>query len=135
MISTQRLLMIVIGLNLIIGLAGSIYQNPTIYDDNHLSVEQSLYEQYGENFKDDDAFSGVKNRDYQQETSIGNSLSWGKILLDVFLNGINPFSFTPNDFDTNVEQIVAQMLVIFRSLMYILLLVEVIMFFKNKKSS
>jgi hypothetical protein len=135
MISTQRLLMIVIGINLIIGLAGSIYVNPALYDSSHLSVEQSLYEQYGSEFANDDPFSGVTNRDSLQESSIGNSLSWGKILLDIFLNGINPFSFKPNDFNTAIEQIVAQILVLFRSLMYILLIVEIIMFFKNKKSS
>lgn len=135
MISTQRLIMIIIGINLIMGLIGSIYKNPTLYNDDFIDNEQNYYEKSGNDFKDDDPYTGVKNQDYIQENSIGNSLSWGKILLDIFLGSINPFSFSKQDFDTNIEKIAVQVLGIFRSLMSLLIIIEVIMFFKNKKSS
>jgi hypothetical protein len=135
MISTHRLILLFIGINLIIGIASAIYENPAIYNDNFLSVEQGLYEDFGADFVTEDSLNGIQSENTLQETSVGNSLSWGKILFDVFVQGINPFSFMPGDFDTMAEQIAAQLLILFRALMSILIVIEAIMFFKNKKSS
>ena len=46
MISTQRLLMLIIGFNLIIGLIGAIYENPAVYQEDYPSTEQAIYEDY-----------------------------------------------------------------------------------------
>jgi hypothetical protein len=120
---------------MIVGILGGIWLNPQSYDSNYFSVEKSIYEDYGQQMKNDDLYTSVKNTDIQQEPTIGNSLTWTKLVWDIFATGLNPFSFTPNDFNTPIEKIGAWMLMLFRSLMYILIIIEIIMLLKNKKQS
>lgn len=135
MISTQRLILIILFMNIAIGIAGSIYQNPTFYEEDYFYEDNTLYENYGTNFKDSDTHSGIVNREQQYEVSIGNSIEWGEITLNILWNGLNPFSFTANDFNSDIEKVFANVLILFRSLMYIIIIIEVYMFFKNKKNT
>lgn len=135
MISTQRLLMITIGINLLIGLVSAAYGNITAFDEDDFTTQICGIEDKVNQFDSSDEYSGVTNREFQQETSIGNPISWGKVLLDTFRCGLNPFGFTANDFEHTMEKMVAFIIMLFRSLMWILLILEIYLLFKNKKAS
>ena len=136
MMSSQRLLLIVIGINLIIGLVSTIWLNPATYNEDILSNENALYEAYVLEVKDDDPYSGVTNRDFQQETSIGNSISLGSVIWDIFTNSLVPWSIRGSHFTNSFEQIAANALVFFRSTLGILLFFDlIIMVIKNRKTS
>ena len=110
------------------------YLEPGTFNSNALSVETSLYEQYQPEFEDDEKlYSQSKNSNLQSDISIGSSLNWGKIIFNTFTNGLNSFSITPSDFDTELEQAIATLLVLFRSLMYVLMVFEAYLIFKNRK--
>jgi hypothetical protein len=137
MISSQRLMLIIIVLNMMLGFVGEIYHNPTGYSDTTATVEQQLLEEYEAEYKSDEGLWGTvkatANKIY--ENTIGNVVSWGNIIFKVFINGLNPFSFTASDFNHPVEKAFANLLVLFRSLMTAILILEGYMIFKNKKSS
>ena len=137
MISSQRLMLIIIALNMLIGFTGEIYHNPTGYSSTTATIEQALMEEYEQEFQSEEGLWGTvkatANKIY--ENTIGNVVSWGRIIFKVFIDGINPFSFTASDFSHPVEKQFANILVLFRSLMTAILILEGYMIFKNKKSS
>lgn len=135
MLSTQRLIMIIIGINIIIGLVGAIYNEPTVYSSNRFTEAIDYNEQFGKDLDSEDKYSGTTNRDYDSETTIGNSITTGSIIWDVFWTGLYPLSVHPSMFETQIEKIFANILIIFRALMWILIGVELYLFIKNKKTS
>lgn len=136
MINTQRLILIVLTVNLIIGISQSAYANITTYSADYIRNELQLYESYEQQFTDDDIiYGGLKNKETLTDPTIGSSLNWGKILLDVFVYGINPFSINSNMFETYIEQMFADLLMTFRLFMWVLLGVEGYFVIKNKKTN
>lgn len=128
--------MIVIGINFLIGIVGGLYFNIDQYSNEVVKNQLTFYDTYEGQYQDEDIiYSGVKNKETLTDPSIGSSLNWGKVILDIFLYGINPFSINSSQFETYVEQIFADMLSMFRSFMWIILAIEIYMVIKNKKSS
>lgn len=137
MISTQRLLIIFFTMNILIGIVTHLYNNPTqttngyaILTQEQTNIEQQVYT-YG---NPETEYAGIINKQYTQETTVGNTVTWSATIWDIFKKSFNPFSLTPSDFETDIEQAIAYVLVLLKSIFYILIALEVFMVFKNKKA-
>lgn len=135
MITTQRFLIIVVCINLLSGVFLTMYDNPTLYDENVLDSDIDYYEGANKEFKDGDLYSSAKNTDIEVERSIGNQLTWGDIIVGILWNGLNPFAITPSQYNNPFEKMIAIILIIFRTLMGILIGIEAYMFYKNNKTT
>lgn len=137
MISTQRLIMLVIGINLLIGMVGEIWVNPTGYTTSQqLEVEIDKMEDLEVNLESEEGIWGsVKQSAGQEETTIGSAINWGYSILGVFIRGINPLSIHPSMFTNTIEQVFAWFLIFFRSLIATILGIELYLVYKNKKTS
>lgn len=78
-------------------------------------------------------YSASRNQEVIMESSIGNPFSTGKVIWEMFKKGINPISITTNDVNTTAEKWGIIILTMFRSLMYAIVVFEIIFIFKNKK--
>lgn len=138
MISSQRLILIFFAMNIMIGIVTHIYNNPTQTTNGYaiLTQEQTNVEtQINSYGSEETKYGGITNKQYTQETSVGNSISWSGTIWDIFKKAFNPFSLNPDDFDTQIETMFAYMLILLKSMFYVLTIMEVYMMFKNKKSS
>lgn len=101
--SSQRVLAVIVLINILIGLVCGIWtsQNPT----DEINRQIDLYNQYETKATSgDDLFTGLDNDNLVGDITIGNSISWGKLLWDILSGGINPLSISASDFTHPVEQ-------------------------------
>lgn len=141
MITSQRILIIFFTINVLIGIATHIYLNPTlssyvgngevVFGQEQTNVESQV-DQYG---SDDTLYSGIKNKDYITETTVGNPITWTQIIFDVLNKGFNPFAITPSDYDTYIENAFAWLLNFVKSIFSLIAILEIYMLFKNRKTS
>lgn len=137
-ISTQRLALVFFCINLIIGVVSQIYFDPDAsnFDIGTVTMHDQLMEQYeNEMYDDSGILGGLRNKVFQTAESVGNVVKWGRIILNIALDGINPFSISYADFDTTLEKVGVFMLSMFRVLMWIVVAIEGYMFFINRKTS
>lgn len=134
---THRLLIIVVLINIMIGIGMEAYYSPSTFVSANINTEIDIMEENEQDFESDDSIWGsVKttgNRLY--ENTIGSPIKWGWNILKVFTRAINPFSFTPGDFTDPVEKVMAWVIMLFRSLMTTIIIIEAYMFFKSGKTS
>lgn len=138
MISSQRLLMIIIGINLIIGITAEMYAHPTTWENvTQLNTEKDIASDVEQDFVSEEGIWGnVKSTASRlYEGTIGSTIKWGSGLIKIFARGINPFSFSSKDFDTQIEKTIADIIVYIRFLMTILIVFEIYQVFKNRKAS
>lgn len=77
----------------------------------------------------------ANNPNIQEERSTGSMWYWSKILLNIFTDIINPFSINPYMFNTIIEQFTATLISLFRFIFGLLIIIEIYLFFKNKKAT
>lgn len=149
MITTQRLIIIYVMLNIVVGAAMTLHsgiQEATKEQDNGLtSVGKELAKerdklniQTGEIFFEEDPTATAKNTGLQVEASIGNKLTWGQIIMDVAFKGINPFSLmikSPYQTESRIETDIRAILTLFRTLFALIIGIELYMLMKNGKTS
>lgn len=129
----NKLLMTLILLNLVIGLTGGFHN--AIENQNTEIEEYTLkYEAYATSFDQEDTkYGGVQTDQFIVDSTIGNSLKWGKIIVKAFTTGLNPFSIQANQYDNSMIKGLVLLLGLFRSLMYGIILLELIKLIKNKQ--
>lgn len=137
MISSQRLFLLLIGLNLLVGMAAEVYHDPVSDNVDQVTVETQLMEQYETEFQSQEGIWGsVKaTADRIWESTIGSPIRWGWTLLKLLVRGLNPFSFSASDFVNPVEQEIARYLIFFRSALMTIVILEGYLLFKNKKAT
>lgn len=138
MITSQRLIIILVMFNILTGIVTQIYNNPTtssIENSQVITEADSINEKVIIANNDDSKYGGITSENLVSEQSIGNPISWGNILLNIFTKGFNPISVMPTTSDTVIEQIAISILILIKSLLYIILLIEIYFIFKNKKTN
>lgn len=137
MISTQRIMLIILGLSILIGIAGSIYNNVYEYTDNQDHANKiTIIEGAETEFQtEENTWGGVKTSTVTDQKTIGSGVGWGKIILDIFTIGLNPFSIKPNNYNTYIEQKIAFNLLFLRMMMIALFMFEFVTWVKNRKTS
>lgn len=111
MILSQRLILIFVFMNLIIGMLGAIYQNPTgsaggiVFSTTTISNSLNQYEEGASNvFSDENMNSGVNENSLLGNTIVGNVGTTFGFIWKVIKNAINPFSL-PSIGDTEITNI------------------------------
>lgn len=138
MISTQRLIIISLLINVMMGLVHGIWLGDGEYDQNFIiNTDIDNLEDYEQEYIQEDKLElGSTVGTYTGDTSLGDKLSWGNLDWSlVFKEGIQPWSFKPSDFNTVPEQIGAMILVVFRSMWFILIGFEVFLIWWAKKTT
>lgn len=136
MISTQRLLAIVIGINLIMSLIMTMYYDIDNLNTDSLTSITNVLSGYETQANDEDLgwYGNAKKwvADNFAETTVGNTILYGIFILKLMINALNPFPFYYAQYDTLIEQAAVIILGLFRGIFWIILLVQAYVLFKNK---
>lgn len=137
MMSTQRIIILCITLNLLLGIVTIIYDNPNSSITSNIDTEIEQGEERERDVESESGIFGVVKSTILRpvESSIGNPLKWGFNILSVFIKAINPFSFGASTFNTQQEQIIARVIMFFRTILVTIVAVEMYSYFKNRKVS
>lgn len=136
MMSTQRLFILIMLINLLIGIVVTFQDNPRATTYVVLDNQGNVIEQYAYEISDPSKlYSGTGGDNQLNEVTIGNSISWGRTGISVLFNGIKPFPVKASDYNTDIEKVFVYALTAFRWFMYIIVIIEAIMFIKNRKTS
>lgn len=134
MINSRRLIIIVITLNLLLGTFTQVYdQNKT---EDLRSVQKVLRTHYNLEleFEDEDTLEeGVKNENLQEQSTPGSSLSWFTTVYNIFIKSLNPVGLSPWQFENPVERTFAWFLTLIRTLLHVVVMIEIVYIIKNKK--
>ena len=131
MLDMKKMLMIVLMVNLVIGFISSVSVSNVIIEED-LEGEVTVLEGIGVSVFNEDPYEGIGTENLIQDISVGNPLSTGKIIWNTLIRGINPLSVKPWRMQTEVENVIAWVLVIIRGLMYVLLIAVIYSYYKNK---
>ena len=130
-LTTQRLLVIIIALNLFTQVGIEIYNGNSLNFDR-FETDRQLNEEIAQTqFESSTSFQ----TNTEIGNTIGNTLKMGWNVLSIFAKGLIPYPFNIGDFDTQIEQGVAAVLIMFKSIALALISLEVYMLIKNKKTS
>lgn len=136
-ISTQRLLVMIVAINLIISISYAIYETPRIVDYGVYGETISLGETSASQVESET--SNVFPDNLQVEGSYTNALRMGSVIFKIFIRGLAPFPFMTQGLASGQLQTLVTMLAwalqIFQSITYMIIIVEIYMIFKNKKQS
>lgn len=138
MISTFRLLILIIVLNVLITLLGTIYWDPTLVDYSIIDQSQSNLNVYENDINSDEFGTGsVKTTDLKiSDTSYGNLFAWTKMLFSFVSKAFIPWSINASQFNGHIEKMIAWSIIFFRSLLYIIFAWDIVInVIKNKKTS
>lgn len=138
MISSQRLIIMLFIMNIMIGVIGHVYTSPTLTTNGVavITQEQTNSIQYAQDYtKDETLYSGITNKQYITETTVGNPITSSKIILDVLYKGFIPVAISIADYETQIELIVMLIISLIQSAIYIIGILELWFLFKNKKNS
>ncbi len=136
MITTQKLILTVFLINMLVGMTVDIAENPEVFTSTQIDTETSIIESHEEYFEDEEGWlNTVKSKVNLAVATIGSPIRWGWTIIKIFVRGINPLSFKPSDYDDGVMKMVAYGLTIFRIMMVVLLMLEAYSYIKNKKAT
>lgn len=134
-VSSQKLLITMIILNLLIGCSSALYFNATEFTGNELSTSSTFLEGFETDFTDDDTLENVRTDTQMDEGTIGGGMRWSRIVYQMFIGAINPFSVNRNNFEEEIEKRIADILVVFRAIISTLMIIEIYLIIKNKKTT
>lgn len=138
MISSQRLLILLLAINFMTGIAVDIWHSPYETNQNQLNYETGMIQDFNTQQQSDAGTWGAVKRWFNnnfQDITFGNPVKWGAEIAKILWNGINPFSFTPDDFNTTVEQNIASILVFFRLCITLIAGLEIYLLIFNRKQT
>lgn len=138
MITSQRLIIMLIICNIMIGLSLEIYSNPHELDMSGINGDITTLETVESQFNEEGTIYGnIDNPSSQttQENTIGNTIKMGWIILKVLIKGISPIPITRDGWANAIESTISTGLILFRSLIYVITALEIYFIYKNKKNT
>lgn len=137
MTNTHKVIAMLIAINMIIGIAMAVHNDIADIEETIMTAETGYMNEYEEKSESDEGMWGTvrANTDRQYDSTTGNTISMGWILASTLYRGINPLSIDANDFETEFEKSLANVLTFIRVLLSTLALLEVYMLLKNRKTS
>lgn len=146
-IVTERIVIMMFIMSMLIGIAMDSYDSITTDNIYGRLGNQSNYvtEKWDVNWKNVDTATATdeekgfidrlwtegSNIVINTAKSVGNTLLWSYDLLRIFAKGLYPFSFTPAMVETQIEKLVVQVIVLFRSIVTILMMMQIWRFFRK----
>lgn len=135
MITSQRLLLIGIFLNLFMGLLTHAYYNEGEFKEDLIQDLAEQTEQSRTEAKSQEGIYGsIKGAIQKVDTTITSVYVYGKAILKLFIMAMWPFSVPVSNF-TGMNRIIAMIITLFRVCVTALVLVEVYLLYKNRKAT
>lgn len=131
--STQRLLIMLISINLIISMAIGITINPRNFSDSDVTDYSNRLDYNALNLIGEEESTSAES--LNEEGTFGSAGSMGKNVFSLFIKGLDPLPFKNIAHEDDVIKIIIILLTLFRALIGIIIILEVIMLLKNSKSS
>lgn len=136
MITTQRLIMIFIFLSIVSGVVQSIHESDTNVDLTNLDASLGILDEELDQFDDEDRLqSGSVQSNIEVERSARSAQQDTLSIWNIMFNTAIPWAVKPWNQTTEIEALGAWFIMLMKSMMYILIAVEIVMLFKNKKQS
>lgn len=139
MISSQRLIMFVIMLNIMIGIGLAINNNITSTTEPYTPLDDEILRgngTLGRITADSTKYGNVKQSgDTVLDTTFGNQKGMGGIIWDIFIGAVNPFTGLTNVQNSNMEKTLIYGLITFRMIVNLLLFFELYLILFNKKQT
>ena len=134
MISTQRLVVLFIMINVVVGIVDLTYYSPTAYQSTPFDSIVSELDDFQE--EQEKVWGGLLSGASQVvETTIINPLRLGYTLLRFFWKAFIPFSVYPRTDYSTFENVGVTILTLFRTLLSLIVGFEAYAFYKNKKQT
>jgi len=138
--NTQRLLMIVLAINLMLSMSLAIYQAPTTIN---LHGQEDYSYVFGETInlgnytaqRTENEGSSVTPENLQEEGTWGSSLGMGTTITTLFFRGLIENPYNEEDQTDPITKLFVIILKLFRRLFGILLAIEIFFIIKNRKNT
>jgi hypothetical protein len=136
MISTQRLLLMFLMINVIVGIVDVSYYNPLSYDNQFLDGITTDLDEFSENIqKEDSIWGGILGKLIDAVSTIVNGVRLGFLLLYFFFKIMIPWPIARLTSYSAIELMIVDFINLFRLLMTLLAGLEIYNLFKNKKAT
>lgn len=139
MISSQKIVAMIIGINIMLGIILTAIETDGTTDPDFTSIDtiSGTIDKEEENAQSEEGVWGSIKSAVSKitEATIGNVMKWGLGLYNIFKLGFNPWSISPSDYTNQIEILMARILLGIRSFITALLLFELYVVFKNKKAT
>lgn len=137
MISTQKIILMAILINVMIGIVLSLDKDINNPDFTTIDELTSSIDTEQENTNSETGIWGeVKAKAGQVfESTIINVIKWGAGLYNIFKLGFNPWSISTEDYNTEIEKLIVRIIQLIRAMTIGLLILEIYSYFKNKKAT
>lgn len=136
-VSTQRIFILFVLINLAVGVADITYFNPTAYSTAPFSKLTDTGDRYSIEWDDENTMWKSTNPDAipNEEATITNSQKTGFMITRFIATSFIPFSIMPQSDMSITEQVLATMIAIFRIFIGFLAGLEMYLLFKNRKAT
>lgn len=139
MISSQKIVAMIIGINIMLGIILTAIETDGTTDPDFTSIDtiRGTIDKEEENAQSEEGVWGSIKSAVSKitEATIGNIIKWGLGLYNILKLGFNPWSISPSDYTNQIEILMARILLGIRSFITALLLFELYVVFKNKKAT
>lgn len=139
MISSQKIIAMIIGINIMLGIILNAIGTDSNTNPDFTSIDTitGTIDKEEENAQSEEGVWGSIKSAVSKitEATIGNIIKWGLGLYNIFKLGFNPWSISPSDYTNQIEILMARILLGIRSFITAFLLFELYVVFKNKKAT
>jgi hypothetical protein len=134
MISTQKILLMFIILNLILGISMQLYSGNSSQDmiEGYVTSNEAVGDYVGSSSYQK---SGTDASSFSLDSTFGNQKGNGEVIWTVLKGGFNPISITPGMFTDPLEKQIAWGVMILRVIFSAVLTLELFMLLFNKKTT
>ncbi len=129
LVSTQKVILLVIFLNLVVGLGEELGSQTSMV----LTKDQETLTSYEAQFERNQSITGgVQTLDQLTDNTIGDTKGWGLSIINIMVKGLNPITTLRSD--NTVIQAFYVLITFFRSILYVMLILEIYSVIKNRKT-
>jgi len=114
-------------------MAFAIYEAPTTIDTGVFGETVNLGESVSTSTQAETA--RIVPSTLQEEGSFGNAIRLGGLIFKIFIRGLVGLPIDPNGLGNGLEQLAFIVLVMFKAVMYMLIILEIYLVIKNRKQT
>ena len=134
-LSTQRLIIMFISLNMLLGMSLEFYYHPTEFTTIQTDIDIAMMEQYEERFTDESTwYSGIPTAITDFVIGVGSVSKWALEILWIFAKGINPLNIPRSLAKTTLERAIVDVITFFRAFMMIVAMLEAFFLYYSRKT-
>lgn len=136
MLSTQRLLIMIMMINLIVAVATEITANPTLASTSHLENTIQQSNEYSISVTEEADVDVMQRPDSPtSDPTPLNTWNVGGTFISILIKGLVPWPIWYTNHETIIEEVFAWSMGILQAIMYIIVTAEIYLVIKNRKST